>query len=70
MLPVERSISASGMTVRKFLAPAWAMQHQGVPEKTVAAQLALERAYATTLEETLQKVTLQLDSVCGFVIDR
>gem|GEM_PF-5641786 len=52
------------------MAPAWAMQHQGVPEKTVAAQLALERAYATTLEETLQKVTLQLDSVCGFVIDR
>ncbi len=47
-----------------------ALQHQGVPEKTVAAQLALERAYADTLQETLQKVTLQLDSVCGFVIDR
>ncbi len=46
-----------------------ALHHQGVAEKTVAAQLALERAYATTLEQTLQRVTLQLDSVCGFVVD-
>jgi hypothetical protein len=36
----------------------------------VTAQLSLERAYATTLERALEKVTLQLDSVCGFVIDR
>jgi ATP-dependent helicase HepA len=47
-----------------------ALHHQGLPDAAVTAQLGLERAYANTLEAALEKVTLQLDSVCGFVIDR
>jgi 3-hydroxyisobutyrate dehydrogenase-like beta-hydroxyacid dehydrogenase len=47
-----------------------ALHHQGLPDAAVTAQLALQRTYATTLERALEKVTLQLDSVCGFVVDR
>jgi ATP-dependent helicase HepA len=47
-----------------------ALQHQGLSDEAVAAQIAAERSHAATLERTLEKVTLQLDSVCGFVIDR
>ncbi len=46
------------------------LHHQGLPDSVVKAQLALERSYATTLELALEKVTLQLDSVCAFVVDR
>ena len=47
-----------------------ALQHQGLSAEAVAAQLALERQHAATLERALEKVTLALDSVCGFVVDR
>jgi ATP-dependent helicase HepA len=47
-----------------------ALHHQGLGDEAIAAQLSLERGYAATLERTLEKVTLQLDSVCGFVVDR
>jgi ATP-dependent helicase HepA len=47
-----------------------ALHHQGLPDAVVKAQLALERSYATTLERALEKVTLELDSVCAFVVDR
>ena len=47
-----------------------ALRHQGLGTEAVAAQLALEREHAATLERTLEKVSLALDSVCGFVVDR
>jgi ATP-dependent helicase HepA len=47
-----------------------ALHHQGLGDEAVAAQLSLEKSHAATLERTLEKVTLQLDSVCGFVVDR
>ena len=47
-----------------------ALHHQGLPDAVVKAQLVLERSYATTLERALEKVRLELDSVCAFVVDR
>jgi ATP-dependent helicase HepA len=63
----ETLVAERDLTLERM---ARALHHQGVPETAVKAQLALERAYAATLERALEKVTLQLDSVCGFVIDR
>ncbi len=62
----EALVAERDLTLERL---ARALAHQGVPKAAVAAQLAMERAYATSLEQTLQKVTLQLDSVCGFVVD-
>jgi ATP-dependent helicase HepA len=63
----EALVAERDLTLERM---ARSLHHQGVSEAAVKAQLSLERAYATNLERALEKVTLQLDSVCAFVIDR
>src|SRR5215470_2999333 len=47
-----------------------ALRHQGLPAAALRAQLETERAYHRTLVEALDGLTLQLDSVCAFVLAR
>jgi ATP-dependent helicase HepA len=47
-----------------------ALRHQGLAASAIAAQLAAERGHYTKLEEALAGLTLQLDSVCAFVLAR
>jgi ATP-dependent helicase HepA len=47
-----------------------ALRHQGLAPAAIAAQLAEERAYHARLLEALEGLTLQLDSVCAFVLAR
>ncbi|HZW88945.1 MAG TPA: helicase-related protein [Myxococcaceae bacterium] len=47
-----------------------ALRHQGLPAAAIRAQLEAERAYHRTLVEALAGLTLQLDSVCAFVLAR
>jgi len=63
----EELVAERDLTLERL---ARALHHQGLPDAAVTAQLGLERAYATTLERALEKVTLSVDSVCGFVVDR
>src|SRR5215831_7126060 len=47
-----------------------ALRHQGLAPAAIAAQLAEERAYHARLAEAVEGLTLQLDSVCAFVLAR
>jgi ATP-dependent helicase HepA len=46
------------------------LAHQGLPESKIEAQLAAERSHYEQLLGALQKLTVVLDSACGFVINR
>jgi ATP-dependent helicase HepA len=47
-----------------------ALRHQGLKPSAIASQLAAERAHYDGLEKALAGLTLQLDSVCAFVLAR
>ena len=47
-----------------------ALKYQGLDAAAIAEQLAAERRHHDKLTEALAGLTLQLDSVCGFVLAR
>ena len=44
--------------------------HQGLPMKAIKAQLEAELGYYQSLSRALSKMQIELDSACGFVINR
>jgi ATP-dependent helicase HepA len=64
----KKAIEAQRDTTLKRLE--LALKHQGVPSAQIDKQLEQEETYAAALLEALEGVSVTLDSVCAFVINR